>query len=98
MNRMLRSMTGADLIEWQAYEALEPFGEERADLRMAIVGAFLGNVLYQMHTGKEDAPFTPEDLMPKFAAAQDETPTMSEEEAARAIEAMFMSLGALNLP
>lgn len=30
-------MTGRQLLEWQAYSELEPFGEERADLRLAAI-------------------------------------------------------------
>ena len=34
---MLRSMTSADLRLWQQYYTIEPFGEERADLRIGIL-------------------------------------------------------------
>jgi len=89
-------MSGQDLTEWMVYAEQEPFGEERADLRMAILGSFLGNVLYQLHTGKDDNPFEPKDLMPQFG--QDEPEPMSKEDAVMAIDAMFSALAAASPP
>lgn len=97
VNRMLRSMSGKDLTEWAAYFEIEPFGEERADYRMAILGSFLGNVLYQAHTGKEDNPFEVKDLMPKFGAT-DEPEPMSKEDAVMALDAIFSALAAASNP
>jgi hypothetical protein len=38
---MLASMSSTQLNEWRAYAQLEPFGEERADLRTAQICALL---------------------------------------------------------
>lgn len=95
VNRMLRSMSGQDLAEWIAYSEQEPFGEERADLRMAILGSFLGNVFYQSLTGKEDAPFDVSDLMPKFGKPKE---TIGKDEAVAALDAMFSALVAATAP
>ncbi len=92
---MLKRISGNDLVEWMAYAKLEPFGEERADLRMAVLGSFLGNVLYQLHTGKEDTPFTVENLMPKFEKAEEK---ISKEDAIAAIDSAFTALAMMTQP
>lgn len=60
---MLRRMDAQELNEWMAYEQIEPFGEERADLRSGISTAAIVNTLRQAFF--RDAP-TQEvvDLMP----------------------------------
>lgn len=45
-----------------AYYSLEPWGEERADLRAGIIGAITANVW----RGKDDPPVRPADLVPDF--------------------------------
>ena len=45
-----------------AYEQIEPFGETRADLRMAILAATTVNV----HKGKKGKSAKPKDFMPEF--------------------------------
>lgn len=72
-------MSAREFVEWQAYFALEPFGEERADLRSAIVAATIANRLRGQNEQpkqpsdfmpyREQAPPTPEDLLAKFAGA-----------------------------
>ena len=47
--------------EWRAYYEVEPWGEERADLRSAIIACTIANV----HRGKGKA-FEPGDFMPEF--------------------------------
>ncbi len=48
--------------EWQAYYQLEPWGEERADLRAGIIASTIANV----NRGKGQRAFTPSDFMPEF--------------------------------
>lgn len=88
VDAMLRSMPGHQLPEWIAYAELEPFGEERADVRMAIQTAALGNIFFQLWTGKEEAPFKVEDFMPKFEMQE----PISKEDAIAAIDAMMTAL------
>lgn len=45
-----------------AYYKLEPFGEERADLRMGILASVMANAW----RGKGQKPFKPRDFMPTF--------------------------------
>lgn len=59
---MLAGMSGEDLLEWQAYAALEPFGEERADLRAGIIAATVANGL----AGGRGKRFEARDFMPQF--------------------------------
>ena len=49
-----------------AYNAIEPFGEERADLRAGIVAATTANVW----RGKKDKAFKPTDFMPYYKPPQ----------------------------
>lgn len=47
-----------------AYASLEPFGEERADLRAGIICSVMANL--QSDPKKRKKPFTPVDFMPDF--------------------------------
>jgi hypothetical protein len=57
-------MTSRDVAEWKAYFSIEPFGEERADLRMGILASLIANV--HRDRKKKFEPFTPADFMPGF--------------------------------
>lgn len=37
-------MDSAEFTEWQAFDALEPIGERRADLRMALLCQLIANI------------------------------------------------------
>jgi hypothetical protein len=65
------------LTEWQIYEAIEPFGEQRADLRAGIIASVIANV----NRGKGQNPFTATDFMPYLEKSKDE---LSSEAATRA--------------
>ena len=55
--------------EWQAYYQVEPWGEERADLRAGIVASTIANV----NRGKGQKPFKPSDFMPDFEPKKPQT-------------------------
>jgi len=40
----MRRMGARLFAEWKAFYALDPFGEERADLRMGVIAAILSNI------------------------------------------------------
>ncbi len=80
---MLAEMTSQQFAEWMAYSRLEPWGEERGDLRMGIVASTIANV----NRPKGKKPFKPQDFMPSFE------PVSEEEQAARMIAKMRMALG-----
>jgi hypothetical protein len=56
---MLGEMTSAQFAEWAAYYQLEPWGEERADVRHGILTSVLANC----HRGKSAAAFKPKDFI-----------------------------------
>lgn len=45
---MLRNISGAQFHEWQVFDSLEPFGEERSDIRIASVVQALWNIARDM--------------------------------------------------
>lgn len=60
-------MTAEDFWEWRAYADLEPFDEERADLRMAQVCRILSEINRDEKKRKE--PYTIAEFMFRFGAA-----------------------------
>jgi hypothetical protein len=56
---MLSRISSLELTEWMAYYKMDPFGEERADMRSAMVCTVMANAW-----GKKK--FKIEDFMPKF--------------------------------
>lgn len=59
---MLDRMPMPQLLEWVAYAQIEPFGEERADLRAGIVASTIANV----HRRPGKPAYRATDFMPKF--------------------------------
>lgn len=59
---MLNSMTWRQYQGWMLYAAEEPFGEERADLRSAIVASVVANA--NRDPKRRPRPFSPRDFMP----------------------------------
>ena len=57
-------MDSHELSEWMAHYTIEPFGEERADLRMGIICS--ATIAPHIEQGKQ-AP-KPEDFIPDFGA------------------------------
>jgi hypothetical protein len=80
---MLAEMTSAQFAEWIAYNKLEPFGEEREDLRMGIVASTIANA--NLPKGKK--PYKPADFTPTFEIETE------DEAAARLIAQAFAALG-----
>lgn len=54
-------MSAREFAAWQAYYSIEPFGEERADLRQAITSALVhnSNVDGKKHKAKQVTEFMP---------------------------------------
>lgn len=52
-----------------AFSQVEPFGEERADLRNAIIACIIANV----NRGKDQKPFEVSDFMLKFDPPKQQT-------------------------
>ena len=58
----MRYLDSHQFAEWIAYDGLEPFGEERADLRNGIVASVVANA----NRGKGQAAKRPTDFMPFY--------------------------------
>lgn len=59
---LYRAISNPQLIEWEAYYLLEPFGEERDDLRAGIISSTVANVF----RSKRSKTFAPRDFMPRI--------------------------------
>jgi len=64
-------MSYDEFLNWIAYFELEPFGEERADLRSGVIAATIANVYRDPK--KQKKAFEPADFMPKFEQPKQET-------------------------
>ncbi len=64
---MANAMPGLTLRAWQAYAEVEPFGEERADLRIAQLTALMANA---HRDPKRTTAFKAKDFMFDFAGAR----------------------------
>ncbi len=62
VGEMLSRMSSREFAEWMAYYRLEPFGDERADLRAGTIAAPLLN----MWAAKGSAKAKPSDWIMKF--------------------------------
>lgn len=63
-------MMGSRLLsEWIAYYQMEPFGEERADIRSAIVACTVANV----NRGKDQSPYELDNFLPKWEEPEEQT-------------------------
>lgn len=60
VRELLDDLDAAELHEWIAYYGLDPWTEDRADLRAGVVAAVIANT----HTKK--GRFKPSDFMPKY--------------------------------
>ena len=56
-------ITSSEFTEWQAFYNVEPFGDQRADLRSGIVACTIGSAF-----SDSDTQLAPSDFMP-FAGA-----------------------------
>ena len=80
-------MSSAEFTEWMAYDRIDPFGEERADLRQAMTSSGVHNLL-QAQT-KKPKYLEPKDFM-LFSDKPKEKP-----KAANTPEAMMAKFNAL---
>ena len=69
-----RAMSSHEFAEWMAFYKLQPFGEVRSDLRMALMMAQMANIF----RGKDSKEFTAKDFMPDFDKALEELEVSEE--------------------
>lgn len=75
VGEMLGRMSSAELAEWRAFYGIEPWGDERADLRMGILASLYANSKRRRASKR----LKPIDFMP-FSDAQREQMTDPEEQ------------------
>lgn len=66
---LLQSLTSRQFAEWMAFYSIDPFGDQRADLRAGIVAATMSN----RWRGKNENPASASDFMP-FRGQSQQTP------------------------
>lgn len=71
-------MGGRELVEWQAYFNLDPFGDDRADLRTARNTNFITNVLIKLLGGKRSKQIAPENFLLSFGERKRPEKTQDE--------------------
>lgn len=82
-------MSGREFLEWQAYHALWPLGERRADLRAGIIASVIANT----QRGKDTPAFHPHDFVPQFDQVLHEDDASADEDADIALtQSIFESL------
>jgi hypothetical protein len=79
---LLDRIDSKELTEWQSYYLIEPFGEERADLRSGVLASIMSNAW----RGKNSQVTSPSDFMLKFG----EEDSVDNEESMKArLKAMY---------
>lgn len=68
VNKMLRSLTAKQFMEWMAYARLDPFNELRQDYRIASIVQILANV----NRAKHQKAYTLQDVLLKFEESEPE--------------------------
>ncbi len=67
VGQLSEEMSDKELHDWMAFYRLEPFGDERADLRAGIIASTVAN----SNRGKRGETRKPTDFMPFRTAAED---------------------------
>ncbi len=80
---MLSEISSRDFAGWMAYSRLEPWGEERDDLRMGIIASTIANA----NRPKNKKAYRPQDFMPDFEMETE------EQAQARLMARAFSALG-----
>jgi hypothetical protein len=61
VRELTERLSSREIAEWIAYYQIEPFGEERADLRAAIIACVIANA--NRDSKEHPQPFSPADFM-----------------------------------
>lgn len=86
VRELLARIDSRELVEWQIYYGLEPWGTETEDYRAAIVASTIANV--NRDPKKQRRPLAPEAFMPRRDAKR------QEEQSEGDIERIVMMWGA----
>ena len=74
VEKLLTTTTARELLEWQAYDSIQPFGDERADLRAASIR----HAVLSPHL-KKGKKMTLKDCMLNFEAKKKQTASEMEQ-------------------
>ncbi|MCH8081005.1 MAG: DUF4035 domain-containing protein [Proteobacteria bacterium] len=66
MRELQQRIDSCEFTDWIAYNRIDPFGNERADLHAAMIVS----MLYNINRGKHEAK-SPSDFMPDFGGRQE---------------------------
>jgi hypothetical protein len=67
---LLKTIDAKELEEWKAFYNIEPFGEERQDIRAAMICCTLANV----NRGKNQTAYKISDFLLRFDPKPEQTP------------------------
>jgi hypothetical protein len=85
---LLRSISGQQFLEWMVYSETEPFGDLRADYRIASLAALIANIYRDPDKTGE---FSAKDFLLKFEP-EGAAPQMDKETALAAIRELMMGM------
>ena len=89
-DEMLSRMDSRELVDWMAYERVDPFGLDRLDLLAGIIASTIANVYRDEKKRKK--PFQPDEFMPKFDARKKEKPRQTWQQQKQIIEMLNVAL------
>lgn len=72
VRELLSRIDARELAEWEAYYSLDPWGQERADLRAGTIAATVAN------SHSTSGGFKPSDFMPQYGPAREVEQTEDE--------------------
>jgi hypothetical protein len=75
VDQVLAELSGDELAEWQAYYALEPWGDEWK--RTALVAMLIAET--HRNPDEREEPFELDEFMPRFESSEDERGDETEE-------------------
>lgn len=91
VGELRRRMSASELHEWRAYYELEPFGEWRADVRMAMMSSLIANI--NRDPQKRSKAFGWNDFMPTFGEPKPAQPRQSWQDQLAIVEMWNIALG-----
>lgn len=86
---MLSRMTATEFDEWQAYATLEPFGQEREDLRTALICTVLSNLVRPFYADPKPEPALLSDFLLFGEQESDEQPAEVTDDMMAALSMIF---------
>jgi hypothetical protein len=88
---LLSRISSKELMEWMAFEQLEPFGYEQEMLGHAITATTIANV----NRGKDQKPYKIEDFLPKLKYVE-EKPEQTVEDTVTAVKLLNITFGGID--